>query len=137
MKQICRAALFTFIVFAITLAAPAFAGKRFQKLDKESETGRGHIGFGLGGTKSPTNSFLIKVNTKPKGVSVNYTGQILCAPKNGSVAKTAPATVTRKAPFRFRVKPTIKRNRFCDLSGNINVQAQTRTTVTGKVLHKR
>jgi hypothetical protein len=137
MKQIGRGALLTLGVFAMSLVAPAFAGKNLVKLDQESETGRGHIGFGLGGTRSPTNGFLLKVNSKPKGVKVNFTGQILCAPKKGSIARTEPATVTRKAPYQFRVEPTIKRNRFCDLTGNINVEAETRTTVTGKVFHKR
>ncbi len=44
--------------------------------------------------------------------------------------------MTRKAPYKFKVEPTIKRNRFCDFGGNINVEAETRTEVTGKVFHK-
>lgn len=46
--------------------------------------------------------------------------------------------MTRKTPFEFTIKPTIKRNRFCDLTMPVDANGlEQRTKVIGKVFHKR
>lgn len=135
--SVARPALAMIVAMALTFVPAAGAGKKLEKLDDERATDTDFAGLSFGGTKSPAKKFKVLVTSKPR-VSITTAGRMLCAPRRGNTAKTAEVARTRRTPYSFKVKPTIKRNRFCDLTMTLSSEALSeRTTIRGRVFHKR
>lgn len=125
-------ALFSLLLIAVV---PAVAGKGKTLLDKDSERAK-DVGFVLSGSATPTNKFLLKVTSKPRGVKVAVGGQISCT-RNGRTSKSDQISKTRRAPFGVKIPPSVRNNRSCSMAVALNTDRFNRTVkVTGKLFHK-
>lgn len=121
---------------AVALAAPASAGKKLEKLDKDSERGK-DVGFVLSGSSTPLKKFVLKVSSKPRGVVVDAGGQISCT-RNGTTSKGKQIIKSKKAPYKINIKPSVRKNRSCSMSVALNIDPQPKPVkITGKLFKKK